>query len=175
MTTKKTDLELTKQLPDGTEINCKFKSPSKLTYKVALEYLQKEDRYAAFETLFNSTLIETDYEGDLKEDEYTKVLFFGDLATNYLDFSGIKVDIDKFEDRFEVTIGKKKFTLRYPSKEEYKEIFNRNVKNFMDAWEYIYSTLKTEGDEITDIKQFAAASNIPSVILYSKQMQLKKK
>lgn len=178
MSQTKIDLTVTKTLPDSSEITCYFKKPNKLTYKLAMEYLQSEDRFSAFETIFNSTLHSTDYEGGIeaiKNDETLKTLFFGDLAEKYLNFSDITVDVEKTESNFIVKINNKSVTLRYPNKEEYKEIFNRNVKNYLDAWEYIYDNLKTEGNDINDLKLFAAASNVPSLIIYNKQISLKKK
>ena len=83
-------LTLTKELGDS-KVVANFKQPSKLTYRAVVDVIAI-DPFEAYEQLFNGTVVEE----ELKEQYDIKVLFYGDLRKEFLNF--YEVDINQLAD-----------------------------------------------------------------------------
>jgi len=165
---KQTEKEVIKiETPNGV-FEASFKQPTMLVYKAFLE--QKDsDKFKAFENFYNSLVIGTTY----KDQPEVQIMFFTELNKRFLNF--FDYDFEDTEVNFKVTINEKVFTIAYPNKEQFGKLFNANLEGTLEGLEYIMENLSNDKTIDLSIKEVLSLRSIPQLILFNKQLQLKKK
>lgn len=151
-----------------------FKYPNKLTYKKVLDKLKNDDTADAFEVLFDDCLNQLDNNFEFDD----KIGYFNQLATTFLSFK--EADIKYDDNIYTINVNNKEFTFRKPNREEIKQIFNISLKSNIDALAFIFDKLKLSGyefnfDVIEDIVDYYSLHQLAGVLIYNKQLDLKKK
>jgi len=165
----------TKKIMDTVKIkDLVFKNPNLLVYSSVLSKINSNDIASAYEILFDSCInvLENIYEYD------EKISYFSDLSEAFLKLK--ESTITKSENVYTIKVGDKEVLIKHPSRDEFKEIFNLNISSSVMAWQYIYTTLYVSGykfnlDNFDDLQLFVSCNQIPTIILYNKQLDLKKK
>jgi len=151
-----------------------FKYPNKLTYKNVLDKLKNDDTASSFEILFDDCLNQLDNNFEFED----KIGYFEELASKFLSFK--EFSFDERDGLFIVVINNKELKFKKPDREQIKQLFNVNLKSSTESLNYIYSNLKVSGYEfnfyeIEDIVDFYSLHQLPSMFIYHKQLDLKKK
>lgn len=164
---KKTERTTTITVKVGEkDLSLKFKSPNKLIYKLVIDTMTN-DTYEAMDILFDN--LETT--GKYKDDFATKILFFPELNNKFLDF--IEYEPEFVEGGFNVKLGKKLLKVKYPDRDNFKELFNLNIKSTSEALLFVLENM-VEGGELT-LKEMFSLKDLPTIILFQKQVDFKKK
>lgn len=154
-----------------SEYSAKFRQPNKDIYEKALQFIKVGNMYDAFEVFYNSLVIANKYVDDYE----IKVLFFPEIITKYLTFLTPDM-LENTDTLFVLSINGKRIEIRKPDKKMFKEIFNKNMNNSLQALDYIFDNLVNEPDSIElDLIEYVSLKDIPSVLLFNKQVELKKK
>lgn len=151
-----------------------FKYPNKLTYKNVLDKLKSDDTASAFELLFDDCLNLLNNKFDFED----KVLYFEELANKFLSFNEISVEIE--DNKYSITVNNKNLKLLKPDRNQIKELFNLNLKSNIESLNYIYNKLKTDGytfdfNNIEDIVDYYSMHQLASILIFNKNIEIKKK
>jgi hypothetical protein len=158
------------QTPKG-ELSAKFKQPTKLIYKVALDLLDiKNDKFSALESFFKSTVIGDEY----KEDFEVQAIFFPELLTEFFKFDYF--DVNRDGDMFIITINEKEIKVKSPNRDQFKKIFNTNMVSKVEAIDLVFEELVQDADNVNiSLKEYLSLREFPTILLFNKELDLKKK
>jgi len=152
-----------------------FRYPNKLIYKSVLDKLKADDTAAAFEILFDDCLNQLDNKFEFED----KVYYFEELANKFLGFKEMNLVAE--DNKYNISVNGKEFIISKPDRNQVKELFNLNLKSSIDALNYVYRNLKISGYEfdlnnnIEDIVDYYSMHQLASVLVFNKNLDLKKK
>ncbi len=168
MTKKKEGFNLTVKTNEGN-LTLSFKEADKFILNQVIDLINK-DNYGALEMLFDYLVIDKSFN---KEDFATKMIFYPELREKVLSF--VTPEVNKNDDgSFEIRVNKKVLALKNPDKIQFKELFNKNIESPTYALEYVLDTLYDGYEKLTNSEYFGLIQ-LPTMILFQKQLDLKKK
>lgn len=158
---------------DNTKYIMNFKKPTTFDYTHAIIALNKNDYYGAFDFMFNALATDTKY----KENDEIKALFFNEFYENYFKFIELEEFYSDENGLYKVTINKKTVKFKKPDRKVYKEIFNERIGNPIGALDIIFEKLLLPefADIDLTVMEYVSLKDIPTALLFNKQIELKKK
>lgn len=161
--------EKTIKIEVGT-YSASFRQPTKFEYSKVLE-LEKSNLYDAMELLYDSTVIADKYKNDFE----IKTVFYSKLKVEFMSF--IIPDITENESTFTVTLNDKIFNIKKATREQHKQLFNESITgSAIDAIDFIFENLVENSDDINlSLMEYISLKDIPRILVFNKQLDLKKK
>lgn len=165
-----------------------FNSPSLLMYRSYFKKQQLQENGESLDYLFQNCVIKKkDY------DIFDTIPYMDNITSEFLDFHLVDVSlkgenflIEIYNKTSEINetadpILLKSLVIKRPSRAELMNLINLLSSNGgMLAWEYCYNKLKKSGDsfnqkDFNDLLMFVSCNRIANVIIYHKDLDLKKK
>lgn len=152
------------------QYSASFRQPTKFEYAKAIA-LEKSDLYDALELIYDSTVIAEKYKNDFS----VKTVFFALLKKEFLNF--VPFDFTENEYSFTVTINETKFNVRKPTRDQHKQLFNESIMgSVIDAIDYIFEYLVEDVDNVNlSLLEYVSLKDLPNLLVFNKQLELKKK
>lgn len=153
---------------NGGNISFDFKQElNPLALSAILKHKQSDDIFSMYELLFNSTCLSKDVEPNIQ------ILFYPQLKDLYLTPTSFETDVVNGTLVLKSNDGE--WVFNFPTRDQFKEIFNRNLTDFNYTIEYIFTNCLVSGKKGLSTPELLGMEMLPKLLMYEKSIQLKKK